>query len=348
MSEQGVYMKKREIDRLNLCQKVHEKRMSKILAARELKVSYRQFLRIYGMWEQHGVSALPHKSLGKPGNRKLSKIHKAQTLEIITLPQYQGFKPTFMCEKLYELHGINVSKETLRQWMIEEGVWEAKCTKAKSPVHQRRLRRARYGELLQIDGSPHAWFEERGDPCSLLVFIDDATGTTTGKFYPQETALAYMDLLHKYIKDHGKPLALYSDKFSVFRVNRPGCLKKELITQFGRICKDLEVELICANSPQAKGRVERMNQTLQDRLIKEMRLKGIKNIEEGNRFLEEYWPVHNNKFCVPPRCSINAHRKVFLEQNIENVICIKESRVLTKNLEFQYNKSGSSALLVLH
>jgi len=337
MSE-GVYMTSRETERLKSFLSVRDGHMSKIEAAIKLRISYRQYLRIYAEWEEKGDIALPPKSRGKPSNRQIPKIAKARAIEIMTLPQYEGFGPTYMGEKLLEYHQIDYSKETLRLWMIEEGMWTPKHAKAKSPVHQRRLRRAQFGELLQLDGSPHAWFEDRGEPCTLIIFVDDATGRTSGKFFPRETTLAYLELLYEHVKAHGRPLTLYSDKFSVFRINKPGCLKKDLITQFGRVCKELDVELICANSPQAKGRVERMFQTLQDRLVKELRLHGISNIVDGNIFLENYyWKAHNTKFCVQLSCSSDAHREYNLFQALEDVVCIKEQRKVSKNLEFQYN-----------
>jgi len=336
MSE-GVYMAKRETERLKSFIMVRDGRLSKREAAVQLHLSYRQFLRAYANWEEFGDATLPHKSRGKPSNHQTPNILEAKTKELMTLPLYQGFKPTFMSEKLLERHNIKISKETVRQWMIQEELWKAKQIKGKSPVHQRRLCRARCGELLQIDGSPHAWFEDRGDRCTLIIFVDDATGRTYGKFFPQETTQAYFEVLYEYIVAYGRPLTLYPDKFSVFRINRPGCLQKDLITQFGRVCKELGIELICANSAQAKGRVERKNLTLQDRLVKELRLNGINNIEDGNKFLIDiYWKNHNEKFCVLPRSLIDAHRTNSDSKNLKDVICFKDVRTVSKNLEFQY------------
>jgi len=240
-----------------------------------------------------------------------------------------------MCEKLEQLHGIKVRPETTRQLMIESGVWEAN-QKKRPVIHQQRKRRARFGELVQIDGSPHAWFEDRGDPCVLIVFIDDATGQTYGKFCKSETTEIYMIVTWEYIMKYGRPLTLYSDKFSVFRINKPGCTKKECITQFARALQELEIELICANSPQAKGRVERANGTLQDRLVKELRLAGVSSIEEGNRFLEAYWEVHNMKFAVLPENKHDAHRKILPDQDLSKIFSIKQQRTVSKNLEVQY------------
>jgi hypothetical protein len=242
-----------------------------------------------------------------------------------------------MCEKLSERHEIIISIEATRKLMIQNGVWEA--NKKKRPViHQQRKRRARCGELIQIDGSPHAWFEDRGDPCVLISFVDDATGRTYGRFFTSETTIAYMMTSRLYFLKYGRPLAYYSDKHSIFRINTPGCLKKELITQFARACKELDIDTICANSPQAKGRVERNNQTQQDRLVKELRLAGINTIEEANCFLESiYWDAYNDKFATQPECLKDVHRQLLQEHDLDKILSYKELRVLSKNLELQYD-----------
>ena len=246
-------------------------------------------------------------------------------MELVACEAYFGFRPTFMTEKLEELHQIKISRETTRQIMIESGVWMAK--NKKSPViHQQRERRHCCGELVQIDGSPHAWFEDRGEPCTLLVYIDDATGRTYGKFAEAETTAAYMIATREYIKKYGRPLAFYSDKYSVFRINIPGSTRKESLTQFGRALKELEIKLIYANSPQAKGRVERANQTLQDRLVKELRLRNISTIEEGNRYLEEFFCKHNEKFMMNPKKEIDLHQAALPDDALDKILCMKEYR----------------------
>ncbi len=240
-----------------------------------------------------------------------------------------------MSEKLFEYHNISISRETTRQWMIEAGVWRNK--EKKSPViHQQRKRRARFGELVQVDGSPHAWFEDRGDPCVLIVYIDDATGQILARFFKAETTNAYMLTSIDYIRKYGCPLAFYSDRHGIFRDNH-NSTGQDALTQFGRAAKEMGIDLICANSPQAKGRVERANETFQDRLVKEMRIRGISNIEEGNKYLPEFLEQYNKRFAVRPEKDDDAHKKVSSETDLERIFCKKETRKVTKNLEIQYN-----------
>lgn len=335
---EGVYMTTKELNRLEILRKVHEKRLTQGKAAVQLGLSIRQVQRLCKSLIDEGVKGITSKRRGSPSNHQLPKSKVARVKELVTCESYDGFGPTLMNEKLSELHGIRVSIESTRQIMIEVGVWSAKNQK-RPVIHQQRLRRARSGELVQIDGSPHAWFEDRGDPCDLLVFIDDATGRTFGRFVPSETCIGYMITLREYIKKYGRPLALYSDKHGIFRINRPGYTRKDNLTQFGRALKELEIDLICANSPQAKGRVERANQTLQDRLVKEMRLRGIDNIEDANVFLDSYWEMHNNKFVKQPQSNEDVHRKMPSEGDLERILCEKFERKISKNLEVQFQNT---------
>jgi hypothetical protein len=331
-----VYMTQHEVTRANIFSEISQKKISKTKAAEILGISRGHLHRLYKEFKKSGIISLISRQRGKPSNHQLPHILKIRALELITCEAYTGFGPTFMCEKLNELHGIVICPETTRKLMIQSGVWES--NKKKCPViHQQRKRRARFGELIQIDGSPHAWFEDRGDPCVLIVFIDDATGQTYGKFFESETTEAYMITIKEYILKYGRPLALYPDKHAIFRINKPGCLKKELITQFSRACKELDIELICANSPQAKGRVERNNQTQQDRLVKELRLAGINTIEGANLFLNKYWDIFNKKFASEAECKEDAHRKLLPEHDLEKILCYKVERTVSKNLELQYD-----------
>lgn len=334
MSEEA-YMTQREVNRTEVFIKVSQKKISQVTAAQLLGLSIRQTQRLYSIYKSKGLSGLRSKKRGKTSNHKLSKLTKARVMELITCELYSGFGPTFMTEKLAKYHQIKISRETIRQLMIEAGVWIPK-NKKRPVIHQQRQRRARYGELLQIDGSPHAWFEERGESCALLVFIDDATGQTYGKFFESETTAAYMITIREYIQKYGKPQALYSDRHGIFRINKPGSIKKESLTQFGRALKELEIELLWANSPQAKGRVERANKTLQDRLVKEMRLAGIRDIERANEFLEGgFWESYNQKFAINPRIEGDVHRKC-KNWDLENILCEKYYRKISKNMELQF------------
>lgn len=333
---EGVYMTQKEIDRTETFLRVKNKQLKQVEAAEELKLSVRQTQRLYKKFKTHGPKVLVSKKRSKPGNRQLMPAIKVQAIELMKSPLYVGFGPTFMCEILEKRHQIKISKETTRQLMISHEIWKAK--NKKSPViHQQRKRRVRAGELIQIDGSPHLWFEERGDRCTLIVFIDDATGQTYCKFVEVETTDAYMRTAWEYFNKYGKPLGFYSDRYGIFRVNIPNCNKKEQLTQFGRALKELDIELICANSPQAKGRVERVNQTLQDRLVKELRIRNINTIEEANRFLEEvYLEEFNQKFAVTPISKENAHRKVDKEIDLSEIFCEKHHRKVSKNFEIQF------------
>jgi hypothetical protein len=191
--------------------------------------------------------------------------------------------------------------------------------------------------MLQGDGSHHDWFEGRGDKCCLILFVDDATSRITdAQFSPTETTEAYLASLEHHLKRYGKPHSIYVDKHSAFRVNREAAQKGTMITHIGRILKDLDVELICANSPQAKGRIERKNGVLQDRLVKEMRMAGIKNIDEGNAFLPQYIEMHNQKFGKEPACQEDAHRPLRTEDQLDRIFARHETRKLSKDLTFQY------------
>jgi hypothetical protein len=221
-------------------------------------------------------------------------------------PIFEDFGPTLLKEKLEEMKGLLISKETLRQIMIEEGKHQPKIKKKKR-THPQRERRCRRGELVQIDGSYHPWLEDRGPKACLLLFVDDATSQVlAAEFVEHESYFSYGKLCKSYFRTVGVPVAFYSDKFSVFRINSPSSIHKEAITQFGRALSSLGIDLICANSPQAKGRVERSFETFQDRLVKELRLRHINNYLDANAFLPEFLPLHNNKFAVLPRSTGDA------------------------------------------
>ena len=328
----GVLMTEQEIERAEVLTKVNQKRMTQAKAAEKLDLSLRQVQRLCNALKQQGIKGLISRKRGK-ANNKLSETIRIKVAKIVTKPIYAGFGPTLMSEKLKEYHNITLSRETIRHIMIQNEVWSTD-SKKRPIIHQRRQRRARRGELNQIDSSPHAWFEDRGQRCNLIVFIDDATGRTYGKFFPSETTAAYMEVTAEYINKYGKPIAMYSDKHSIFRINHGKGIGRHNLTQFGRALKDLDIELIHANSPQAKGRVERANKTLQDRLIKEMRLLGINTIEEANKLLLTFWDKHNEKFSIQPQFPEDVHRPN--TQDLNRTLCIKEYRTLSKNLEFQF------------
>lgn len=339
MKAELLHMSQREQSRSEVMRLYAEGYIKQKEAARRMGLSTRQVRRIARDYRQHGCKALVHGSRGRVSNRKIREETKQQALALVK-QHYPDFGPTFAAEKLSEEHRITVSVETLRQWMIEAGLWSPK-NKKHQRHHPMRDRRPRVGELVQIDGSPHDWFEGRAPKCTLIVFIDDATSQLLDlQFYPAETTQAYMASLRRYLKRYGRPVALYSDRHSVFTVNKEDAVSGEQLTQFGRALKTLDIEGIPANSPQAKGRVERANQTLQDRLIKEMRLAGVSNMEEGNALLSAYMEKHNSKFAVKPASDEDAHRPLLHRDNeLDLIFSIHHRRKLSKNLSLQYNNT---------
>jgi len=266
MNSRGLLtMSHEERRREEVIKKVRSREWKQSQAAVALGITVRQIKRLCRRYRQEGVEGLVSKRRGRPGNRGLSQEVKEQAIQLAK-ERYAGFGPTLMSEKLKEQHDLKIGKERLRQLLVEEKLWVVKKSKTPS-VHQRRERRHRLGELIQIDGSSHEWFEKRGPRCCLIVFIDDATSRLMYiRFEEVETTQAYFRGVRYYFKHCGVPLSLYSDKHGIFRVNQAS-LSEEAQTQFGRMCEALGVESICAHSPQAKGRVERANRTLQDRQV---------------------------------------------------------------------------------
>ena len=333
-----ITMSKKEIERVEMMRSLKEKIFSQVEVAKQLGITARQVRRLKRAYETYGEEGLVSKKRGSLSNRKLPEKFRIKVMKLISM-QYADYGPTLAQEKLEEKHGLKLSVETLRQLMIEENIWIPK--KAKKPtIHPMRPRRSQYGDLIQIDGSPHDWFENRGPRCTLLVYIDDATSRLVQLFFSLgETTEAYFKATKTYIKRCGKPLAFYSDKYGVFRVNQKEALSGDGMTEFGRVLKTLDIKLICANTPQAKGRVEKANQTLQDRLVKEMRERNISTIEEANEYVPEFIEKFNKKFAIAPRDEQDAHRTLKPEENLEEVFCYQETRCLSKNLSFQYKNS---------
>src|ERR1041384_5894616 len=328
-------MSQPELTRLEVIQRVKRKTLKQRQAAELLSVSVRQVKRLCKAYQATGAAGLISKRRGQPSNNRLSEqtLNKARQL---LRARYHDFGPTLATEKL-AIEGVSLSVETVRQLLIGEGLWKAKCVR-RPVIHQLRERRARLGELVQIDGSPHDWFEGRAPKCTLLVFVDDATSRLMYlQFVDAETTFNYFAGVRSYITTFGKPLAFYSDKFGVFRVNMPNPLSGTGLTQFGRALKELDIELICAHSPQAKGRVERANQTLQDRLTKELRLRSICSLEQANTYLPEFIAAYNARFAVAPRSTESAHRSLGKAEDLDRILTLCERRTLSKNLTLSYN-----------
>lgn len=328
-------MSQRELTRLEVIQRVKRKTLKQRQAAELLSISVRQVKRLCRAYQARGTAGLISKRRGRPSNNRLpaKTINKARQL---LRTRYPDFGPTLATEKL-AIEGVSLSVETVRQLLIGEGLWKAKRVR-RVVIHQLRERRARLGELVQIDGSPHDWFEGRAPKCTLLVFVDDATSRLMYlQFVEAETTFNYFAAVRSYLTEFGKPLAFYSDKFGVFRVNMPNPLSGTGLTQFGRALKELDIELICAHSPQAKGRVERANQTLQDRLTKELRLGGICSLEQANAYLPEFIAAYNARFAVAPRSTESAHRSLGKGEDLDRILTLCERRTLSKNLTLSYN-----------
>jgi len=331
-----VTMSKEEMHRLEVMKQLQEKRMNQRTAAEELGVSVRQVKRLLQAYRRQGASGLVSKQRGQPGHHQMDPATVKRALDLLK-GGYRGFGPTLAHEKLVEREGLKLSLGSLRKIMIEEGLWKAKRAR-KVEAYQMRERRACFGELVQIDGSSYDWFEGRAPECTLLVFIDDATGKLVQlQFVESESFFTYCQAAWGYFTRYGKPGAFYSDKHGIFRVNQPARGKSDALTQFGRAMQELHIPILCANTPQAKGRVERANQTLQDRLVKEMRLRGISDWQAGNAYLGEFIDDFNHRFAVQPRSSLDAHRPLSKTDDLAHIFTWRESRTLSKNLTLQFH-----------
>lgn len=297
-------MSVKEAERLSVVRQVLDGGLRQAQAAHKLGLSTRQIKRLCRSVRLEGDGALISKRRGRPSNRKIADTLRQSVLALVR-QHYGDFGPELAREHLAREHGFAHSSETLRGWMIEDGLWTPKKRRVKR-AHSPRARRACLGELVQIDGSHHDWFEARAAKCCLIAFIDDATSRVLGaRFETSETTEGYLGVLERYVVEHGAPLALYSDRHSIFTKHDSEDPKP---TQFERALLQLGIEPICAHSPQAKGRVERLFQTLQDRLCKAMRLAGISNMDEANAWLPQYLAEHNARFAVTARQSADMHR----------------------------------------
>jgi Winged helix-turn helix len=332
-----VSMSEKEFSRLGVLMEVQARRLRVDDAAQLLKLKRRQVFRLLKGLRAEGAASLASKRRGRTSNNKLPSAVRELTM-VIVKERYADFGPTLAAEKLQENHACLVSRETLRKWMIEDGLWKDREHRL-PPVHQPRHRRERVGELVQIDGSRHYWFENRGPEVTLIAYIDDATSRIQhAAFVPSESTFDYMRETQAYIERHGRPIAFYSDKHAIFRVNKREAVGGDGMTQFGRALNELNIDIICANSPQAKGRVERSFGTLQDRLVKELRLAGISDAAGANAFLPAFMAQYNARFGKPPRSDQDAHRPHPALVPLQNVFAWKEERTLTNNLTVQYDK----------
>ena len=332
-----VSMSPHELSRAEVMQQLKAKRITQTQAAEQLGLTVRHVKRLWRAYQVGGAKALVSKRRGQPSNNQLPAGVKAQARKLIA-QHYADFGPTLAHEKLTEVHHLTLSVETVRKLMVADDHWEARRPN-KPERHHLRQRRPRRGELVQMDGSPYAWFEDRAPACNLLVYIDDATGQLLELFFtPTETTFSYFAATRRYLARHGRPIAFYCDKHSIFRLTNAGATSGTGLTQFSRAMTELEIEIICANSPQAKGRVERVNQTLQDRLVKELRLQAISNPEQANTYLPKFMADFNRRFGVPPADPTDAHRPLLISHDLDRLFTIQTPRTISKNLTLQHNK----------
>ena len=322
-------------DRLVTLKKAKRKLITQGEAAEELGVSRRHVKRMLKALKKRGDQSVIHGLRGKPSNRRVVEATEKEAVKILSAEIYEGFGPTLAAEYLSKLHGIEVSKETLRQWMIRGKLWRAKPEKVKK-VHAWRPRRSRFGELVQWDTSEHDWLEGRGEKLYLIVMIDDASSRLFARFVRHDSTEENMKLLWSYLEKFGRPIAFYTDKASLFQTaerrkrDEPG-VEKDAVemppTQIGRGLRELGVVWIAAHSPQAKGRVERNFKTAQDRLVKGLRVAGVKTIEQANQYLEEEYMVWwERELTVEPANPDDAHRPLDKSHNLAASLSHVETR----------------------
>jgi hypothetical protein len=335
---ESITMSMREIDRLKVIQAVIDGNLKASTAARRLELTKRQVNRLVQRYRAAGAAGLVSRQRGQAGHRQLPSGVADLALTIVR-ERYPDFGPTLACEKLREVHGLVLAKETVRHLMIDAGLWIPRKQRAPS-IYQPRNRRHCVGELIQIDGSEHAWFEDRGPPCTLLVYVDDATSRLMAlHFTYSESTFSYFEATRAYLEQHGKPVSFYSDRAGIFRVNCKHATGGDGYTQFGRVLYELNIESICANSSQAKGRVERANLTLQDRLVKELRLQGISTMAAANLYVPSFIADYNRRFGKPTRNDFDAHRPMRDDEDLDLIFTWRERRKVSHALTLQYDKT---------
>jgi hypothetical protein len=331
-----VLMSKRELNRIDVLARLDGGRLTTSAAADVMRLTTRQTHRLLKRYRDGGAPAIANRRRGQPSNNRLPEVVRDHAVALVR-EHYTDFGPTFAAEKLAERHDLRVSRETLRGWMRRAGIWLPRAERKR--IQQPRHRREHVGELIQIDGSEHRWFEDRAPPCTLLVFIDDATSRLMEiRFVASESTFAYFETLKIYLQQHGRPVAFYSDKHSIFRVSNEDAAGGDRVTQFGRALSELNIEILCANSSQAKGRVERAHHTLQDRLVKELRLAGISTIEAANAFLPTFVQTFNTRFAKPPARDRDLHRTMAGMNDLDDILCWRERRSVSRQLVVNYNR----------
>ena len=336
MKEGTITLSIKELDRLKLVHEVEQGRISGVEAAKALGISIRQFKRIRKRHREKGDAGLAHRLRGRPSNRGTPRETRDKVIAIIR-GKYPDFGPTFACEKLEELHGIKLSGEAVRKLMIFAGLWKVKRRKERH--RERRERRECFGELVQMDGSDHDWLEGRGPKMSLMAMIDDATSKVIARFFPAESTASVMETMRLWLEAHGRPRAVYADRHSIW-ISMSGWAGERDEgdnTQMRRALKELNIDFIPARSPQAKGRVERLFETLQDRLVKELRLAEIDDIDSANGFLDEvYLPAHNRRFTVEPARKADSHRRLGPGFDLDLILSKRQERVVQNDYTIRW------------
>ena len=318
-------MSVKERIRLDALGRVNRRELSVVAAAELMDLSVRQARRVWKRFKLRGHAGLVHGLRGRVGNRRLDQETRDRIIKLHQ-ERYSDFGPTLACEKLASEHELSVSPDTLVAMLKERGLWERRRRRGRH--RKRRERRSSFGSLIQMDGSHHGWFEGRSARCVLMVLIDDATGRTYARLYDQETTEAAFDAFGRWVKAHGVPRALYVDRDSIYQ----NAEDMEKLTQFGRAMKELGVELICAHSPQAKGRVERRHAVFQDRLVKELRLRSIRDMKQANDLLEHgFLKDLNRRFAVKAARSVDLHRTLEKDLVLEEVLCVQEQRMVGRD-----------------
>ena len=326
MKEEIITMSQRDLNRIEVISKVKEKEVKQRQAAEMLNLSERQIRRIVRRLREEGVRGIIHRLRGCSAHNKIDNKKRENVLNIYE-KKYQGFGAKLFSEKLEECCRIKISKETLRHWLISEGHQQRKRKRKKH--RQWRVRKEYYGQMIQMDGSHHPWLEERGPVLVLMGYIDDATNRVYGQFYDYEGTIPAMDSFKRYAKKYGIPQSIYLDRHSTYKVTHYDQWKAKVfgdedpLSQFERALKELGVKVIHANSAPAKGRIERLFRTLQDRLVKELRLAGAKTLKEANEALEQYLQDHNSKFMVEPVRRANLHRRAPKAIELDKILCVK-------------------------
>jgi hypothetical protein len=326
----------KELERVEVLSRVKSGNVKLVEAAELLGLSYRQAKRVWRRYKQGGAKALQHRGCGRASNRGYGKKYRGRVLRRYS-EQYADFGPTLAAEQLAE-EGWVVSRQTLARWLRAAGLWSG--ARRRKRYRQRRARREHFGELVQLDGSFHEWLEERAGRQCLMHMVDDATSKAEGRFYPQETIWAAVGVLRRWIEKYGIPRALYTDWKNVYVREATECEKQAgemALTQFGRMCRQLGIRIIAANSPQAKGRVERAHGTHQDRLVKKLRLAGIADYQSANRYLDEHYLAdHNRRFARQPASTTDYHRRCPTTRQLDEVFWLEEERVVSADWVVSY------------